>query len=484
MTKKKKMRVELKHVTWVAIGIQLLVAIILAGKMMVMDILPLKFLLLYVVLIGLFNVLTYFSSRKKVFGISMTILSLLVTAGLLYAVSAVNKVDSTIREVTTGADLKVTEMVIMVLDDSPVEEAGDLQGCAVAYRGATDYEAAKSVMTEIFESVGGDINYVEMSGILEMVDALYANEVQALIINEAYIDVITDMEGYETYEEDTRIIHTSEVTSYIEMDFGREEEHDITEEPFVVYISGIDTFGAVTATSRSDVNILAAVNPKTGEIQLINTPRDYYVELPISNGAKDKLTHAGIYGVDNSIGTLENLYDVEIDYFVRMNFSGFEQIIDALGGIDVYSEYEFTVDPIKTYTVGMNHLNGIEALAFARERHAFAAGDVQRGINQMAVIKATIAKLSSTELLYNYSSVLDSVSESFQTNMSSQEIYDLVKMQLKDNPSWNIETYSVTGTGGKEACYSTPNSKSYIMYPNEEDIETAKNLLAEVLEEK
>jgi LCP family protein required for cell wall assembly len=162
-----------------------------------------------------------------------------------------------------------------------------------------------------------------------------------------------------------------------------------------VYISGMDTWGHISVASRSDVNILAAVNPQTKQILLVSTPRDYYVPLSISGGAKDKLTHAGIYGIDVSEDTMEMLYDVDIDYYFKLNFSGFEGLIDAMGGITVWSDYDFTVDPIKHYVVGENQLTGLEALAFARERHAFAGGDRQRGTNQMNVIQSVIDKMCS-----------------------------------------------------------------------------------------
>lgn len=235
---------------------------------------------------------------------------------------------------------------------------------------------------------------------------------------------------------------------------------------------------------RERINYYWKINTKTKHIQLINTPRDYYIEHPQSNGVKDKLTHAGLYGVENSIGALESLYGINIDYYVRMNFSGFENIIDAMGGIDVYSDKDFTVEPVKHYTVGVNHLSGIEALAFARERHAFAAGDIQRGQNQMNVIIAMINKLSSKDVLYNYSEVLDGIAGTFQTDMTSDDIYTLVKRQLIDNTKYTIDSYSVTGNGDSCTTYSTPKTKVWVMQPNMDEVENAKKLINNVLNEK
>lgn len=269
---------------------------------------------------------------------------------------------------------------------------------------------------------------------------------------------------------------------------GEHIEEDIAEEPhaldnFVLYFSGIDVWGWTDTKSRSDVNIIAVVNTNTRNIQLINTPRDYYVELPISNGAKDKLTHAGLYGVENSMGALEMLYGIDIDYYLRMNFSGFEKIIDTMGGIDVYSEYEFTVDPIKHYEQGYNHLTGLEALAFVRERHAFAAGDNQRGKNQMALVQAMVKKVCSIDFLNNYEVILDELTDMYRTNMDADLVASLVINQLLNDSEWTVSTFSVTGTGGSEATYSAPNSVGYVMYPNMEDVAKATELMNSVLNE-
>lgn len=273
-------------------------------------------------------------------------------------------------------------------------------------------------------------------------------------------------------------------TDGAEVETETEPEEEAPEiNSFVVYFSGIDVWGWVDTKSRSDVNIIAVVNPGTGHILLINTPRDYYVDMPVSNGTKDKLTHAGLYGVDNSMGTLEMLYDIDIDYYVKMNFSGFEAIIDTLGGVDVYSEYDFTVDPIKHYTVGYNHLTGLEALAFVRERHAFADGDNQRGKNQMELIRAMTDKICSTDFLLNYSEILDELADSFRTDMPTELMEDLVKGQLINATEWTIDTYAVTGYGSYETTYSIPGSNSYVMLPNEEDVAYAKELMEAVLNE-
>ena len=265
------------------------------------------------------------------------------------------------------------------------------------------------------------------------------------------------------------------------------EANKITKEPFVIYLSGVDTRGELTENARSDVNILAAVNPVTKRVALVNTPRDYYVDLA-GTSSKDKLTHAGLYGVETSMETLGNLYGVNVDHYIRINFAGFISIIDALGGVDVYSDQAFTsvgspgyYDPT-TFVEGWNHLDGKSALAFARERHAFASGDIQRGINQMKVIDAMLNKIKSPALLMGFSKIMDAASDCFVTSFSQDQISALVRMQLSDFAEWDIESYTVTGTSSSSTkCYSAKGQKLYVMKPDDASVSKAKEMIASVL---
>ena len=265
------------------------------------------------------------------------------------------------------------------------------------------------------------------------------------------------------------------------------EANKITKEPFVVYLSGVDTRGELTEKARSDVNILAVVNPATKRVALINTPRDYYVDLA-GTSSKDKLTHAGLYGVETSMATLGNLYGINVDHYIRINFAGFINIVDALGGVDVYSDQAFTsvgspgyYDPT-TFAEGWNHLDGKSALAFARERHAFASGDIQRGINQMKVIDAMLNKIKSPALLMGFSKIMDAASDCFVTDFSQDQISALVRMQLSDFANWDIQSYTVTGSSGTSTqCYSAKGQKLYVMKPDEASVSKAKEMIAVVL---
>ena len=278
-------------------------------------------------------------------------------------------------------------------------------------------------------------------------------QIGAIIFNEAYREMITST--YPEFTEQTRVLDTKSIKTKVNISKNSKK---VTKEPFTVYITGIDTFGEISKTSRSDVNIIATVNPSTHKILLVSTPRDSYIELaPLEIGtsnAYDKLTHAGIYGVTESIATLENLYNIKIDYYVRVNFTGFEQIVDALGGITVESDYAFQSVDGDWFNEGTNYLNGWQALEFARERHAFSDGDFQRGRNQMKVIQAIIKKAMSPEILTNYTQLLDSVAGCMETSMTRTEIGDLVKMQLSDGGDWDVESYTVLGYIDNRVTYS------------------------------
>lgn len=257
------------------------------------------------------------------------------------------------------------------------------------------------------------------------------------------------------------------------------------DKPFIVYLSGSDTRNnQLSEKTRSDVNILAVVNPVTHDVLLLNTPRDYYVENPNCGNQMDKLTHCGLGGIESSMTALARLYDLEkIDYYGRINFTGFETLIDSIGGVDVYSDVAFTTEATSNVHInkGENHLNGFEALAFARERHALASGDFARGENQMKVIKAIVTKVTSSDaLIRNYSGIMNSMSGMFETDTPKLLIQTAVKAQLSGGEGWNIQSFAVTGKSGWGVCASS-GQKLSVVYRDEESINQAKTYINQVL---
>ena len=251
---------------------------------------------------------------------------------------------------------------------------------------------------------------------------------------------------------------------------------DVTK-PFVLYISGIDTYGDVGEVSRSDVNMLAVINPAKRTMLLVNTPRDYYVQLHGVAGIPDKLTHAGIYGIDMSRQTLGDLYGVEIPYYVRLNFTSLVKMVDVVGDITVESDYAF-----HSFQAGKNTLDSKRTLEFARERYSFSDGDRQRGRNQQKVIEAIIAKMSESRNLTRYNAILSTLQSSLQTNMSQETIASLIKMQLNDFKGWQVESMSVDGAGATRQTYSMGAMPLYVMIPDGASVERAKERIGEYLQ--
>lgn len=394
-----------------------------------------------------------------------------------------DKAEATIDHVIEQSKLSTEEYGVYVLKEDTAEELKHIENYKLGYNLSFAEKETRSVLRDVQKNLDNKVESVEYKELTKMADELLNNEKTAFIFNQSMIDLIEsagddtdDGENnsiYAEFSEKIKCIYVINIETALQADSG---DKYVTEECFNVYISGIDTEGDVTTKSRSDVNIIMSINPITHQVLLLSTPRDYYVPLSISNGVKDKLTHAGNYGIDVSIETLEMLYDIKIDYFVRLNFTGFVNIIDALGGIDVESDYSFYTHGY-SYHAGLNeNLSGIEALWFARERHAFAEGDKQRGRDQMKVIEAVIEKLQTTALLKNYNQIFNDISSSFQTNMPKKDIKTLVKYQLENSPNWDVVSTSVTGIGRKDTTYSVPNALAYVMEPNEESIEEAKNL--------
>ena len=500
--KSSKSAIIMSYVAVAFAAIMITAAALLILKLTFMHVLPMKYTAAFGIAILVFGIIVIATSRKKAVAIVMSILSLLVTGAVAYGFLTITKLDKTLNNISTDSRLEVVEMSVVVLKDDKAQAVTDISGYKVGYY---DQDAASEDMkTELSANLTSDVDFTGYANPIFLADSLLKSDEEAIILNATYIDIISEIEGYEDFADKVRVLDTLHVETEAKYDASdavptatnsdakaENIEEVTTEEPFklssgsdcfTVYISGIDTFGSVNTRSRSDVNILAVVNTTTGKIQLINTPRDYYVPLPISNGSRDKLTHAGIYGIEVSEGTIENLYGIKIDYYLRMNFTSFIKIVDELGGIDVNSDYDFTTLHGEDHIVkGINHLNGEQALGFARERYSFNAGDVQRGKNQMEVIKGVIQKLSSKEMLTNFDSILAAISDSFQTDMPTDTMYSIVRYQLENNLSWSVDTYTVTGYDASNTTFSMPGFYAYVMVPNEDTVNEAKQLIADTL---
>ena len=413
-----------------------------------------------------------------------TVLAVIMIAILAFGGFYINKTRSAISNIS-GETTEVTQMAVYVKSDDAADSVEATAGYTYGILSSLDRENTDGAVAHLNSQFGTEVQTKEYAGLTELADGILNGEVNAMLLNSGYLSVYEDMDGYTDFSTKIKEVGTVDVESTIQ---SAEESAPI--EPittanggkvYTIYLSGIDTRGEMTAKSRSDVNIIATVNTDTHEILLVSTPRDYFVPLSISGGAPDKLTHAGIYGIDVCMDTLGMLYDIDINYYFRINFGGFVKVIDALGGITVNSDYDFDSKNILGYhfNKGENYVNGEQALIFARERYAFQEGDRQRGKNQMEVIRGVVKKALSPEILTSYSSILSSLDGCFGTNITYEEIAQILQQQLSNGGDWTIVSYSVDGTGATEKPYSM-SQKAYVMVPDYNTVDKAKSLMEKV----
>ena len=413
-----------------------------------------------------------------------TVLAVIMIAILAFGGFYINKTRSAISNIS-GETTEVTQMAVYVKSDDAADSVEATAGYTYGILSSLDRENTDGAVAHLNSEFGTEVQTKEYAGLTELADGILNGEVNAMLLNSGYLSVYEDMDGYTDFSTKIKEVGTVDVESTIQ---SAEESAPI--EPittanggkvYTIYLSGIDTRGEMTAKSRSDVNIIATVNTDTHEILLVSTPRDYFVPLSISGGAPDKLTHAGIYGIDVCMDTLGMLYDIDINYYFRINFGGFVKVIDALGGITVNSDYDFDSKNILGYhfNKGENYVNGEQALIFARERYAFQEGDRQRGKNQMEVIRGVVKKALSPEILTSYSSILSSLDGCFGTNITYEEIAQILQQQLTNGGDWTIVSYSVNGPGATEKPYSM-SQKAYVMVPDYNTVDKAKSLMEKV----
>ena len=413
-----------------------------------------------------------------------TVLAVIMIAILAFGGFYINKTRSAISNIS-GETTEVTQMAVYVKNDDAADSVEATAGYTYGILSSLDRENTDGAVAHLNSQFGTEVQTKEYAGLTELADGILNGEVNAMLLNSGYLSVYEDMDGYTDFSTKIKEVGTVEVESTIQSAEESTPVEPITTanggKVYTIYLSGIDTRGEMTAKSRSDVNIIATVNTDTHEILLVSTPRDYFVPLSISGGAPDKLTHAGIYGIDVCMDTLGMLYDIDINYYFRINFGGFVKVIDALGGITVNSDYDFDSKNILGYhfNKGENYLNGEQALIFARERYAFQEGDRQRGKNQMEVIRGVVKKALSPEILTSYSSILSSLDGCFGTNITYEEIAQILQQQLTNGGDWTIVSYSVNGTGATEKPYSM-SQKAYVMVPDYNTVDKAKSLMEKV----
>ena len=472
--KKKKKRIP--FIYKIVSLILLIVTLFFIGNLVFLNVLSDFYLMLVIFVVLLIDsilfLMLYRTKRKKIgcflsmlciFAFSLFDFYLGKTTGLLSSLNL---------------NYKTYNYSVLVLKEENYKKLKDISSKKLGYldNGSEEgKEALKKVMSKEELTSSG---YEDSE---KLANALIDKKVTAILVENSYLEILNEnisVEG-KSFKEITRKIYGFTIVKKVS-DISLDT--NVTKSPFSVYISGIDTYGEISSVSRSDVNMVVTVNPATQQILLTSIPRDYYVKLHGKSGYPDKLTHAGLYGTDMSIQTIEDLLDIKINYYVKVNFSSVVDIVNAIGGVNVYSDYDFTSIDQYHYTKGYNAVNGEEALSFARERKAFATGDRQRIKDQQALLKAIFDKCTSKAIITKYSKLLDSMKNSFVTNMKMSRLTSLVKMQMSKNYSWNIVTNSLNGSDSKNYTYSAPSTKAYVMLPEESSVSYAHELINKVLE--
>lgn len=457
-----------------------LISAVFTGLVAITKLLPLQVVLLIGAVLLLITVLVALlvaNSQKKVRFTLGICLALIVIALLAFVGTMLAQGVGTLGSITQ-AKTETTHIGVYVREDDPAQALDDAKDYTFGVLDTPEKENVDKSIKELEAKLGSTLDTEVIQGTEALVDGLFSGDLDAIVLPDTYLDILQEIEGYEDIRTHLRELTNVTIHTEVKVPVANPDKNPANEGVFTILISGVDTRGSLSERSRSDVNILATVNTNTHQILLVSTPRDYFIPLSISDGIPDKLTHAGIYGIDVSMDTLAMLYDIDVDYYFRVNFLGFKEIIDSLDGITVHSDYTFYAQGHQFYE-GDNEMYGDQALVFARERYSFSEGDRQRGRNQMAVIQGVIDKVLSPDILKNYSSLLKAVEGSFETSVPYSLIASLVRDQLTDGGGWDILTYSVTGSDGSEIPYSM-SSYAYVMYPDETTVATAQDLMDQV----
>ena len=427
--------------------------------------------LLFVAILALLLIL---KNKARIFTLLVLLTSVLLSA---FALIGVQQFVGLANQFNATSNYSSYSISVAVLADSEIGNVSQLSSLTAPTK--TDAENIQKLLEDIKSTQNKDLTVEESSSYLASYKSLLAGDTKAIVLNGAFENLIEQEDP--DYAKKIKKIYTKDLTKTV----GAPKV--TTNKTFNVYISGIDTYGPISSVSRSDVNIIMTVNQETKKIVLTTTPRDAYV--PIADGGNnqnDKLTHAGIYGVDASIHTLENLYDIDLNYYARLNFTSFLKLIDLLGGVDVYNDQEFTSLHGKYhFPVGNVHLDSEQALGFVRERYSLANGDGDRGRNQQKVIAAIIQKLTSAEVLKNYDGIIQGLQDSVQTNMPPETMVGLVNTQLASGGKYTVTSQDLKGTGRMGLpSYAMPDSNLYMLEVDQTSLETVKAAIKDVMEGK
>ncbi len=455
--------------------ITILINIHFLYKLMSLNILPIKYILLIILILLFINCLSiiFIITKKRLLNIIAFIIYIILIIVTTICLKYINKTNTILETSFSNNNLEINTYNIITLKNK-YNYINELNNSKLGY-----YlnDNINKVINKINQNI--DVSLYKYDDINEIYNDLISNKVDAILIEESYLDILN--EEYPSINELISVIYFFDLTKKIEKNNNKIEHLN----PFNIYISGSDSRSAnLYNKSRSDVNIVLTINPNTRDILMTSFPRDYYVSIHNHKGLKDKLTHCGIYGLETSKQTIEDLLNIKIDYSIKINFNGVIKIVDIVDGVDIYSDQTFYTWVIPEWQVqkGMNHMNGEQALAYARERHAYASGDRHRISNQQQVLEAVLKKaMTNKRLLIKHDDLLTSLNNLYYTDIPKELITLLVKEQLNNLKEWKIETNKLDGVGSKQKTYSSPKYLHYVMIPNEEDIRASHDKIVNLL---
>lgn len=452
-----------------------------------LNVLPSKFLfpltIGVVVLDAIFILLLIYFSKNVVSKIVCIVLTLFICVASCMGGYYISKTQNVLSSITNVAKHAKNTVSVIVKESSSIKNKSQLNGVSVGSLRLNE-QGSKKALKEL-SNEGIVLNQTEYDSMTALLEAFYNGEVDSIIINESSRSQILDMEAYTNFDSNTRVVYQ---TSYkVKNNDSATSVSDITSKPFNVLISGSDTRGGFDENGRSDVIMIATVNPNTHTILLTSVPRDFYVTTACDagdgcmQGALDKITHTGIHGTNTTKRTVEQLLGIEINYTFKVGFDTVTELVDVLGGVDVYVEpgYATTTSEFSVHE-GVNHLNAQQALAFARERYSYTEGDRQRTKNQQQVLMGIVKEVTKPSVITNYAAIMDTMANTFSTTMSNEEITDLIKYQLNNNPTWKMEQYMVDGTGDTLMCAELGDAAS-VMVPDQSTVKMAKDKINAVL---
>lgn len=475
------------------IGIVLSILLVVASfyllyQLIKINVLPTKLLFLitiiFVLLDAIFALLLCYYTRAVVSKIICVVITLVLIFGSCIGGFYISKTGSLLTNITNVTKHAKNTVSVVVKQSSDIKNKSQLNGLSVGTLRTIGTQGSSKALTELSKD-GIVMNQSEYDSLSAMLEAFYNGEVDSIIINESSRSQILDMKSYADFDNNTKVIYQ---TSYkVENTDKANAVSDITSKPFNVLISGSDTRGGFDENGRSDVIMVATINPKTSTILLTSVPRDFYVTTACDaadgcmQGALDKITHTGIHGTNTTKRTVEQLLGVEINYTFKVGFDTVTDLVDALGGVDVYVEPGYAVtNQYFSVHEGVNHLNGHDALEYARERYAYTEGDRQRTKNQQQVLMGIVNEATKPSVITKYASIMDAMANTFSTTMSNEEISDLIKYQINNNPKWKMEQYMVDGTGDTLMCAELGDAAS-VMVPDQSTVKMAKDKINAVL---